>query len=110
MRQDKARENILEELFPDVAESYVNWDLTYGNALEAFMSKRQEVAPAERPALWRVNGPWEDTSNRETPSMGMIHIVRDVVAPTTSATSANKGTSQAGTTKAGGLIQRRIRQ
>ena len=36
--------------------------------------------------------------------------VRDVVAPTTSATTANEGTSQAGTTKAGGLIRRRIRQ
>jgi len=35
--------------------------------------------------------------------------VRDVVAPTTSATSANKGTSQAGTTKAGGSTPRRIR-
>ena len=36
--------------------------------------------------------------------------VRDVVAPTTSATSASKGMSQAGTSKAGGLIRRRTRR
>ena len=75
-RHVKAREHILQELFPDVGQTYVDWDLTYGNALEAFMSTHQEAAPDERPALWRTNGAWEDTSTRETPSMGMIHMAK----------------------------------
>ena len=57
-----------------MGQTYVDWDLTSGNAFEAFMFKRQEVEPDERPALWRTNGAWEVTSGRETPSMGMIHM------------------------------------
>ena len=75
-RQDQAREIILQELFSDVGQTNVDWDLTSGNASEAFMFKRQEVEPDERPALWRTNGAWEVTSDRETPSMGMIHMAR----------------------------------
>ena len=54
-RQVKAREHILQEI-------------------EAFMFKRQEIEPDERPSLSRTNGAWEVTSDRETPSMGMIHM------------------------------------
>ena len=57
-----------------MGQTYVDWDLTSGNAFEAFMFKRQEVEPDERPALWRTNGAWEVTSDKETPSMGMIHM------------------------------------
>jgi hypothetical protein len=62
--RDKTRlgKSSLQELFPDVGQTYVDWDLTYGNA------------PDERPSLWRTNGAWEVTSDRETPSMGMIHM------------------------------------
>ena len=72
--QDQARETLLQELFPDVGQAYVDWDLTSGNAFEAFMLKRQEIERDERPSLWRTNGTWEVTSDRETPSMGMIHM------------------------------------
>ena len=72
--QDQARETLLQELFPDVGQTYVDWDLTSGNAFEAFMFKRQEMLPNERPSLWRTNGSWEVTSDRETPSLGMIHM------------------------------------
>ena len=57
-----------------MGQSYVDWDLTSGNAFEAFMLKRQEIEPDERPSLWRNNGSWEVTSDRETPSLGMIHM------------------------------------
>ena len=72
--QDRARETLLQELFPDVGQNYVDWDFTSGNSFEAFMLKRQEMERDERPSLWRTNGSWEVTSDRETPSMGMIHM------------------------------------
>ena len=34
----------------------VDWDLTSGNAFEAFMFKRQEMLPDERPSLLSTNG------------------------------------------------------
>ena len=46
--QDQARETLLQELFPDVGQAYVDWDLTSGNAFEAFIFKRQEMEPDER--------------------------------------------------------------
>ena len=55
----------------DVDQTYVDWDLT---SFEAFMLKRQEMLPDERLSLWRFSGSWEVTSDRETPSMGMIHM------------------------------------
>ena len=38
------------------------------------MTQRQDAMPDERTALWRMDGAWEDTSARETPSLGMIHM------------------------------------
>ena len=61
-------------LFPDLAESYVDWDFVSGSSFEAFMTQRQDAMPDERPALWCIDGAWQDRTTRETPSLAMIHM------------------------------------
>ena len=70
-RQDKARENILQELFPDLGEPYVDWDPTYGSALEVFMSKRQEAASDERPVHYPQGSLWPSSPNLGPPGQAL---------------------------------------
>ena len=75
LQQLSAREEILQELFPDLGESsYENWDYQQNDALQAFMDQRQLAAPTEPRHIWKLDGPLEDAPVDEIPTSALLHM------------------------------------
>ena len=75
LQQLIAREEILQELFPDLGESsYENWDYQQQDALQAFMDQRQLAAPTEPRHIWKLDGPLEDAPVDEIPTSTLLHM------------------------------------
>ena len=75
LQQLAAREEILQELSPDLGESsYDNWDYQQHDALLTFMNQRMLAAPSEPRHIWKLDGPLEDGPADETPTAAWLNM------------------------------------